>query len=60
MGCHRREGRPGGCWVFFAVIVKDGYRELTAGERVRFTFERAEQDAYHFRATAAWPDGSTT
>ena len=46
---------PGGCWVFFSVIAMEGYRVLTAGERVRFTFERADQDGYEFRATTVWP-----
>jgi cold shock protein len=35
---------PGGCWAHFSMIVMDGYRSLTAGQRVSFTFERACQD----------------
>src|SRR4051794_8287549 len=51
---------PGGCWVSFTVIAMEGYRELTAGQRVRFTFERADQDGYDFRATGVWPFGTDT
>src|SRR4051794_15723092 len=51
---------PGGCWFLFTVIAMEGYRELTAGERVRFTFEAAEQDGYDFRATGVWPLGMDT
>jgi CspA family cold shock protein len=47
---------PGGCWVSFAVIRMDGYRELTPAEPVRFTFEQVrDQDGYAYRATAVWP-----
>src|SRR3954468_24005522 len=49
---------PGGCWFLFTVLPMEGYRELTAGERVRFTFETAEQDSYGFRATGVWPFGT--
>lgn len=45
---------PGGCWVHFSHVVGDGYRELTAGEAVSFTYERLdagqEQDGFAFRA----------
>jgi CspA family cold shock protein len=46
---------PGGCWVSFAVIRMDGYRELAPSAPVRFTFERADQDGYAYRATDVWP-----
>ena len=50
---------PGGCFVHFANIQMAGYRELQAGQRVRFTFERPGflQDGYAYRALAVWPDG---
>ena len=51
---------PGGCWVLFAAIAMEGYRELTAGQPVRFTFESADQDGYAFRAMAVWPLGTDT
>jgi cold shock protein len=47
---------PGGCWVSFAAIRMDGYRELSPSAPVRFTFERvADQDGYAYRATDVWP-----
>jgi CspA family cold shock protein len=50
------DGVPGGCWVSFAVVRRDGYRELTPSEPVRFTFEQVpDQDGYAYRATAVWP-----
>ena len=50
---------PGGCFVHFANIQMAGYRELEAGQRVHFTFERPGflQDGYAYRALAVWPDG---
>ena len=35
-----------------------GYRQLHAGQRVRFTFERPGflQDGYSYRALAVWPE----
>lgn len=45
---------PGGCWVHFSHIVGDGFRILTTGEAVSFTFERLdpgqEQNGFTFRA----------
>jgi CspA family cold shock protein len=46
---------PGGCWAHFSVIVMDGYRTLTAGQRVLFTFERADQDGFSNRASRPGP-----
>jgi cold shock protein len=51
---------PGGCWVSFAVIRMDGYRNLVAGQQVRFVEERANQDGFSYRATAVWPDPGPT
>jgi cold shock protein len=48
---------PGGCWVHFSALRMPGYGRLTAGARVRFEWEAAEQDGYSYRATIAWPDG---
>lgn len=33
---------PGGCFVHFSSIEMPGYRQLHAGQRVRFTFEGPE------------------
>lgn len=48
---------PGGCFVHFSSIELSGYRELHAGQRVRFTFERLDflQDGCQFRALSVWP-----
>lgn len=50
---------PGGCFVYFSHIEMDGYRQLHAGQHVRFTFERPGflQDGYRYRALAVWPPG---
>ena len=45
---------PGGCWVHFSAIAGDGYRELSAGERVSFHAEPASQDGFAFRAVKVW------
>jgi CspA family cold shock protein len=45
---------PGGCWVHFSAIAMDGYRQLTAGRRVSFRAEAAEQDGFGFRAVKVW------
>jgi cold shock protein len=49
---------PGGCFVHFSNIQVSGYRELRAGQAVRFTFEEPGflQDGYQFRALEVWPD----
>lgn len=41
---HIDPGSPG-------VVEAGGFRALAAGDRVRFTAERAEQDGFHWRAT---------
>jgi len=46
---------PGGCFVHFSVIQMNGYRELRAGQRVRFTRERPGQDGCAYRALSVWP-----
>ncbi len=45
---------PGGCWVHFSAIVGDGYRQLSAGQRVSFHAEAASQDGFAFRAVKVW------
>jgi CspA family cold shock protein len=49
---------PGGCFVHFSNIEMNGYRALTAGQRVRFTFERPgfPQDGCPYRALVVWPE----
>jgi cold shock protein len=49
---------PGGCFVHFSSIEMDGYRALTAGQRVRFRYEHLDflQDGCRYRALAVWPD----
>jgi len=44
---------PAGADVFahFSVIEGDGFRELTAGERVEFDYKSACQDSFQFCAT---------
>jgi cold shock protein len=46
---------PGGCWTSFAAVRADGYRALTAGRRVTFVAEPADQDGFPFRAVNVWP-----
>jgi CspA family cold shock protein len=48
---------PGGCWAHFSVIVMPGYHELVQGQGVTFTFDKAVQDGFAFRATGVWPPG---
>lgn len=49
---------PGGCFVIFFSIQVEGYRKLTAGQAVHFTFQEPGylQDGYAFRALDVWPD----
>jgi len=46
---------PGGCFVHFSMIQMPGFRELQAGERVRFTFRRPGQDGCAYTAVSVWP-----
>jgi CspA family cold shock protein len=50
---------PGDCFVHFSFIEASGYRELRAGQRVRFTYEEPGflQDGCPFRALRVWPEG---
>jgi cold shock protein len=45
---------PGGCWVHFSAIASEGYRQLSAGERVSFRAIPADQDGFAFRAVKVW------
>jgi CspA family cold shock protein len=47
---------PGGCWVPFWAIAGTGYRQLTAGRRVLFRAEPADQDGFAFRASRVWAE----
>jgi CspA family cold shock protein len=49
---------PGGCFVYFSNIEMNGYRALTAGQRVRFTYERPGflQDGCPYRALSVRPE----
>jgi cold shock protein len=49
---------PGECFVHFASIQAPGYRELRAGQHVRFTYEDPGflQDGCRFRALQVWPE----
>ncbi|WP_134765329.1 cold shock domain-containing protein [Nocardioides sp. 1609] len=49
------DATPGGCWAHFSVVLVGGYRQLTPGQAVTFTFETAEQDGFAFQALEAWP-----
>lgn len=57
-GVIRGDDVPGGCFVHFSAIRVPGFRALTAGQRVRFAYERPGflQDGYPYRALAVWPD----
>lgn len=48
---------PGGCWTHFSSVRVAGLGVLSAGQEVDFEVEAAEQDGFHYRATAAWPAG---
>jgi CspA family cold shock protein len=49
---------PGDCFVHFANIEMSGYRELRAGQQVRFTYEDPGflQDGCRFRALRVRPE----
>ncbi|MCK8677185.1 cold-shock protein [Streptomyces lichenis] len=59
---HREEGwgvlgtpsLPEEVWAHYSLIEAGGggFRELTVGEAVTFTAERAEQDGFHWRAVS--------
>lgn len=49
---------PGGCWAHFSAVAVDGYRTLTAGQRVELEHEAADQDGFAHRAVRVWPRGA--
>jgi CspA family cold shock protein len=38
-------------------VLVPGYKGLTAGQDVEFTYEAADQDGYAYRAVEVWPAG---
>ncbi|GGW83694.1 hypothetical protein GCM10010297_00160 [Streptomyces malachitofuscus] len=50
---------PDEVWAHFSVIEAEGFRELTAGQTVVFSAERAEQDQYRWRALCVWPEAGS-
>lgn len=53
---------PGGCWAHFTHIDTDPtkFRELSAGQEVRFDWEQYPQDGYDYRVIAVTPHWTTT
>ena len=48
----------GGCWVHFSQIDVRGLRVLEVGQQARFSFERASQDGFEWRAIRVRPAGT--
>ncbi|MBB1255499.1 cold-shock protein [Streptomyces alkaliterrae] len=48
---------PGGCWGHYSVLRMDGFRTLTAGQRVELRWEDPgfRQDGYPYRAVSIAP-----
>ncbi|MCM2423038.1 cold shock domain-containing protein [Streptomyces sp. RKAG293] len=46
---------PGGCFGHFSDIVAEGFRSLSAGQRVQLTWEAPGQDGYAYRAVRIIP-----
>ncbi|HLT61383.1 MAG TPA: cold shock domain-containing protein [Microlunatus sp.] len=42
-------------FAHFSAVEADGFRELTAGDRVEFDYEAAQQDSFRFVATRVRP-----
>lgn len=57
-GVLRSPDAPADVWCHYSAIRQDGYRELTVGETVTFTFEAVEQDGYHYIADEVRRDGT--
>ncbi|WP_221633994.1 hypothetical protein [Nocardioides luti] len=49
------DATPGGCWAHYSSVLVPGYRSLSAGQAVGFTFEAPGQDGFDFRAVEVWP-----
>lgn len=56
-GALRSDDVPGEVWVHFSMVAMVGFRTLTPGDPVQFTWEAAAQDGYAFRAVAVYPPG---
>ena len=41
---------PGGCWTSFSAVEMEGFRFLTAGQKVTLEWEAAEQDGFQYQA----------
>ena len=48
---------PGDVWFHVMAIDMPGYRELSEGQRVELTYERADQDSWRYRAISVKPLG---
>ncbi|MYV69143.1 cold shock domain-containing protein [Streptomyces sp. SID2131] len=48
---------PGGCWGHYTSIEKEGFRTLSAGQRVELVWEAPgfRQDGYDYRALSIVP-----
>jgi CspA family cold shock protein len=49
---------PGGCWMHYTDIDMTGYRLVTKGQRVAFSYEPASQDGFRWRAVSVRPEGT--
>lgn len=47
-------GEP--AWAHFSAVHMEGYRYLSVGQAVEFTYERADQDGYRYGADAVMPE----
>ncbi|MGW4644623.1 cold-shock protein [Sphaerisporangium sp. NPDC004334] len=59
-GYLRSADLPGDVFVLFSTIVAQGYRSLTPGQSVRFTWERARQDGFDFRTIEVFTGDDVT
>jgi CspA family cold shock protein len=46
---------PGGCWAHFSHVEMDGYKSLTAGQRVELEWEAFRQEGFEYRAVLVTP-----
>jgi CspA family cold shock protein len=44
----------GEVWAHFSTVAGDGYRSLSAGQSVSFTYETPGQDGFPHRAVSVW------
>jgi CspA family cold shock protein len=50
---------PGGCWAHFSVLDVPGFRAISVGQRVSFTYRATLQDGYQYRAKRVQPTGAS-